>query len=56
MGIHAIQGALFHKQGNFIRHGFSQVYKQNISNTSIDLNDVDDYNIRLFTRSDTSFE
>lgn len=47
LGIHAVQGGLFHKQGNFSRHGF-----QNIPGSSHcipECEDVDDYNVRLFT-------
>lgn len=51
LGIHAVQGGLFHKQGNFSRHGFHQVMRQSPTAISlgIDLRDVDDYSVRLFT-------
>jgi hypothetical protein len=51
LGIHAVQGGLFHKQGNFSRHGFQQVLKQNAAGMGLtmDLRDVDDYVVRLFT-------
>lgn len=51
LGIHAIQGGLFHKQGNFSRHGFQQIQKSSphAMQLNLDLRDVDDYNIRLFT-------
>ena len=50
LGIHAIQGGLFHKQGNFSRHGFVHVYKQNFRDLKNTLcSDVDDYNVRLYT-------
>ena len=57
LGIHAIQGGLFHKQGNFSRHNFTPVLKQN----SIEINklpnceDVDDFSIRLFIDSQNRF-
>ena len=51
LGIHSIQGGLFHKQGNFSRHGFMHVYKQSTMNLQKNplCDDVDDYNVRLFT-------
>jgi len=51
LGIRAIQGGLFHKQGNFSRHLFVQVMKNSSPEieTHPDCNDVDDCNIRLFT-------
>lgn len=50
LGIHAIQGGLFHKQGNFSRHGFQQLLKQNASTLApgYDFRDVDDYSVRLY--------
>lgn len=49
LGIHAVQGGLFHKQGNFSRHGFTHVYKQSTMNLQKCplCDDVDDYNVRL---------
>jgi hypothetical protein len=57
LGIHAVQGGLFHKQGNFSRHGFRQVTKQVQSqeNASLELADVDDYAVRLFTDEQNRF-
>jgi hypothetical protein len=54
LGIHAVQGGLFHKQGNFSRHGFQQVLKQTVGVT-IDAADVDDYLVRLFTDQHNRF-
>lgn len=50
LGIHAIQGGLFHKQGNFSRHGFTHIYKQSTINLQKCplCDDVDDYNVRLY--------
>lgn len=57
LGIHAVQGGLFHKQGNFSRHGFIQVHKQSPESLAlnIDMRDVDDYNVRLFTDQENRF-
>jgi hypothetical protein len=57
LGIHAVQGGLFHKQGNFSRHGFRQVMKdtQIIEGMNVDLLDVDDYLVRLFTDEHNRF-
>lgn len=54
LGIHAIQGGLFHQQGNFVRHGFIQISKNSNSvlSTSPECIDVDDYDIRLFSDSE----
>jgi hypothetical protein len=51
LGIHAVQGGLFHKQGNFSRHGFVQVprYSPAALSLNLDLRDVDDFTIRLYT-------
>lgn len=50
LGIHAVQGGLFHKQGNFTRHGYQHVYLQHLDSLKNDPQcaDVDEYNIRLF--------
>jgi hypothetical protein len=57
LGIHAVQGGLFHKQGNFSRHGFQQVMKQAqlAQGMTFDLADVDDYLVRLFTDQHNRF-
>ena len=57
LGIHAVQGGLFHKQGNFSRHGFVQVHKQSTEALALNMNlwDVDDYNVRLFTDQQNRF-
>jgi hypothetical protein len=57
LGIHAVQGGLFHKQGNFSRHGFQQVMKraQAALGMTLDLADVDDYLVRLFTDQHNRF-
>lgn len=57
LGIHAIQGGLFHKQGNFSRHGFKHIFKQHYVNLSgnPDCTDVDDYNVRLYTDESNNF-
>jgi hypothetical protein len=51
LGIHAVQGGLFHKQGNFSRHAFHHVFK--ISSPELakmpECAEVDDYQIRLYT-------
>ena len=31
LGIRAVQGGLFHKQGNFSRHGFTHVFRNSLS-------------------------
>jgi hypothetical protein len=57
LGIHAIQGGLFHKQGNFSRHGFQQVKKESQEAEGMNsvLVDVDDYLVRLFTDQHNRF-
>jgi hypothetical protein len=57
LGIHAVQGGLFHKQGNFSRHGFQQVPKAShaAARINVDLCDVDDYSVRLFTDQSNRF-
>jgi hypothetical protein len=57
LGIHAVQGGLFHKQGNFSRHGFQQVMKraEAAAAMTLDLADVDDYLVRLFTDQHNRF-
>lgn len=47
LGIHAVQGGLFHKQGNFPRHGFQNI--PGATHQIPECADVDDYNVRLFT-------
>jgi hypothetical protein len=47
LGVHTVQGALFHKQGNFARHGFTHVFRQSAPHLS-DCDNVDDYNVRLY--------
>ena len=47
LGIHAVQGGLFHKQGNFSRHGFQNI--PGAVHRIPECADVDDYNVRLFT-------
>jgi hypothetical protein len=51
LGIQTVQGALFHKQGNFSRHGFTHLLRQSSPEfaSSPDCDDVDDYNVRLYT-------
>ena len=50
LGIHWVSGGLFHKQGNFSRHKFEQVFLKDhpelIGNP--DIADVDDLTIMLF--------
>lgn len=57
LGIHAVQGGLFHKQGNFSRHGFQQVMRNSpvALGLNVDLRDVDDYSVRLFTDQHNRF-
>jgi hypothetical protein len=51
LGIHTVQGGLFHKQGNFSRHGFLHIFK--ISSPELakmpECAEVDDYQVRLYT-------
>jgi hypothetical protein len=51
LGIHTVQGGLFHKQGNFSRHGFEHVFK--VSSAELakmpECAEVDDYQVRLYT-------
>lgn len=57
LGIHAVQGGLFHKQGNFSRHNFTQIMIQNSPDFEAlpECSDVDDFSIRLFTDSQNRF-
>jgi hypothetical protein len=57
LGIQAVQGGLFHKQGHFSRHGFRQVMKDTriIEGINLDLQDVDDYLVRLFADEHNRF-
>ena len=50
IGINTIQGGLFHKQGNFPRHGFLHIYKNSLVELINNPNckDVDDHTVRLF--------
>lgn len=50
LGIHAVQGGLFHKQGNFLRNGFQQVPKQMLNKSALEINvdDADDNEVRIF--------
>jgi hypothetical protein len=51
LGIHSVQGGLFHKQGNFTRHKYSQIMIQSSPEFAAmpECSDVDDFYIRLFT-------
>lgn len=51
LGIRAIQGGLFHKQGNFHRNGFQQVPKKEVDRITleVDIDDVDDNEVRIYT-------
>jgi hypothetical protein len=51
LGIHTVQGGLFHKQGNFSRHEFLPVFKIGSPDLAElpECAEVDDYNIRLYT-------
>lgn len=51
LGIHSVQGGLFHKQGNFSRHKYSQVMIQSSPEFAAmpECSDVDDFYVRLFT-------
>lgn len=51
LGIHTVQGGLFHKQGNFSRHGLQHVLRASSLELSklAECAEVDDYNIRLYT-------
>jgi hypothetical protein len=57
LGIHAIQGGLFHKQGNFSRHGFVQLTARSGPplDLNLDLRDVDDYVVRLYMDQEKRF-
>ena len=50
LGIHTVTGGLFHKQGNFSRHQFEQVFTKDHPELSgnPDINDVDDLTTMLF--------
>jgi len=50
IGISTVQGGLFHKQGNFPRHGFQHIYKNSCQELIMNPNcaDVDDHIVRLF--------
>ena len=50
LGIHSVSGGLFHKQGNFSRHHFEQVFLKDHPelNGCPDIADVDDLTIMLF--------
>jgi len=50
IGISTVQGGLFHKQGNFTRHGFVHIFKKSLGDneSNPDLIDVDDHIVRLF--------
>jgi hypothetical protein len=51
LGIHTVQGGLFHKQGNFSRHGFHHLFKMGSAELTKmpECAEVDDYQIRLYT-------
>lgn len=53
LGITVVQGGLFHKQGNFVRHNFTQVLVGEREELQDDPRcaDVDNYNIRLFVHN-----
>jgi hypothetical protein len=57
LGVKTVQGALFHKQGNFSRHGFTPVLRHGSADviTAADCEDVDDYNVRLYTDMSRKF-
>ena len=57
LGIHSVQGGLFHKQGNFTRHQYSQVMIQSSREFQAlpECQDVDDFNIRLFNDPQNRF-
>ena len=50
LNIHAVQGGLFHKQGNFSRHGFQHILRSSSISLmkSPECSDVDDYQVRLY--------
>jgi len=50
LGIHFVQGGLFHKQGNLCRHKFVHIYKSQVMNMEDNhlCDDVDDHIVRLF--------
>jgi hypothetical protein len=51
LGIHTVQGGLFHKQGNFSRHGFDHIFKTSCLELAKmpECKEVDDYQVRLYT-------
>jgi hypothetical protein len=57
LGIHTVQGGLFHKQGNFSRYGFSHIFKHVTPEFALSpsCEDVDDYNVRLYTDKSNRF-
>jgi hypothetical protein len=51
LGIHTVQGGLFHKQGNFSRHALDHVFKMTAPEIGKlpECAEVDDYQVRLYT-------
>jgi hypothetical protein len=51
LGIRTVQGGLFHKQGNFSRHGLHHVFKMGGAELAKmpECAEVDDYQVRLYT-------
>jgi hypothetical protein len=57
LGITAIDGSLFHRQGNFPSHGFIEVASGDVDSMekSCDLTDVDQDRVRLLFNTTKSF-
>jgi hypothetical protein len=57
LGIHTVQGGLFHKQGNFSRHGLDHLFKITVPEIGkmAECAEVDDYQIRLYTDAQGRF-
>ncbi|EAY03415.1 hypothetical protein TVAG_043610 [Trichomonas vaginalis G3] len=57
LGISAVDGGLFHKQGNFTRHGFVEVTEEEIKNTinQTALSDVDHRDVHIVSNKEGSF-
>jgi hypothetical protein len=57
LGIMAIDGGLFHRQGNFPSHGFAELTSEEIAplRATVDLADVDQDRVRLLYHKGSSF-
>lgn len=55
LGINAINGGLFHRQGNFTRHGYARIFLNDYPELKASpiTGDVDDIDVLLYKNSDT---